>query len=193
MLQVTRASIFLTAGERITAPDAAPPASANVNSETHYLFSPASTRSIRGWNGSACRTWKRPRRPSSISRWSGKSGLKLAVPPLASTIRDGVPGCLFRFDEIETGLWNHDAAEGGVLSGPACRDGPWGGRFRERSHCSEPGNRSICGDLGLARRTRANDRNSLSRDQATPHHIEIVRNIEIVPGPNPMSAARQRA
>jgi hypothetical protein len=82
-----------SAGGWITAPDAAPPASANVNSETHYLFSPASTRSIRGWNGSACRTWKRPCRPSCISRWSGKSGLKLSVPPLASAIRDGVPGC----------------------------------------------------------------------------------------------------
>ena len=37
MLQVTRASIFLTAGEWIAAPDAAPPASANVNPETHYF------------------------------------------------------------------------------------------------------------------------------------------------------------
>ena len=30
--------------------------------------SPASTRSIRGWNGSACRTWRRRCRPSCISR-----------------------------------------------------------------------------------------------------------------------------
>jgi len=31
-------------------------------------FSPASTRSIRDWNGSACRTWRKPPRPSFIWR-----------------------------------------------------------------------------------------------------------------------------
>src|ERR1700682_26690 len=89
----------------------------------------------------------------------------------------------FRFDGIETGLWNHDAAEAGVLSGLPIGVARRGVPVLRTNRYSEPRNRSICGDLGVARRTRANDRNSLSRDQATPHRIEIVPNIKIVPGP----------
>jgi hypothetical protein len=71
-----------------------------------------------------------------------------------------------------------------VLSGPAYRDGPQGGAGSATKRLFGTGNPSHCGDLGVARGTRANDRNSLSRDQATPHHIEIAPNIEKVPGPN---------